>query len=784
MLRHLHWDDGDDWLALDSITGATEASATRVASPAVPYRGAEGKFQNAWTAGSGTVSVYGELVLTPARRLTYVAALRLETLAWGGTLPQTRRGPLLVKARNAAAADLGMRAALQVTRTAAGALQLSLLDASSGSTSVALVDVRARADAWLLFRLEAESSGTVAPYRVAYTCTVVECRGVRERVLAVLTVPSPATDAYDFQGVGLGFQGLSKPADTYLLHVDELRAATGEDAPLPPPRRGGADRQRLTLRLRRYDAVAGEWRVAWDLSAADVRSLECTFLPHRVEESARVSLQDRGGLLAGKVQDLLRDLEQHVGASYRLDVLVPAGEVVDPSLPAGHVDDPVFWSGVVSARSFKLPRAQQLVEIEAFGWTSALERTPIELAYWPAGTSIDQVVRDLHAQVAAAWPGSLYLEPDDDGSLRYDGALPADLTFRATTAAEALSAVAGLGSFFFGVGVAGYPLDPAQEFRLLFQESRGDLRSVAPATAAAGPLADYVWRTIDLEDPLVTDGGRELADDDVPNRFLFQGAPLALDVRSTPSVDPTGTTFRDVDVYDFAAYAGAPFVGFQDARLRWVGLAFGPGDTIGTTQYPAGVVQPVDETLREPATIAAATRNSAAYTDFTLTRTLPSTTVSDGRLVYELDGGTIQAQLDLPIATEVDARESRTRVIVDPAVRGTYLAALRAHRELWAAARNARAATLVRRGELGPAGDLVRNRVAVLDGTTRVTRYGTVPNGGDAWSYGADDRPLGLARYYEVRQVVATYAEGGWEFQYSLGAAPRELSTRVDLEAR
>jgi hypothetical protein len=139
----------------------------------------------------------------------------------------------------------------------------------------------------------------------------------------------------------------------------------------------------------------------------------------------------------------------------------------------------------------------------------------------------------------------------------------------------------------------------------------------------------------------------------------------------------------------------------------------------------------------------------------------------------------MRSQTSLRDVAACASRGVRAQVISDPLVKGEYLAALRAHRELWAAARNARSAKVEIRGELGLPGHQYRNRVVLIDGTGRITRWGTTSAGGDAWGYLDDDRPLGPGRVYEVRRATARYVEGSWAVLLELGSTARDLSARL-----
>ncbi len=785
MAAHFTWDQEDDWTSFTSATNPSEALFTRIPEPAIPFIGGEGLFTNGWDVGSGSTDVYGEIAFTAGRRAEYVVALRIEALDWSGAKPQTRHGPLFIRARNSVGGALGLRARLQVTHEADGCWRIRLRDASNGSLSDESVEVCHLADGWLIFRMVAESKGTVAPYRVRIFCQVIESRGGRERFLGRLEVPAPATDAYDFTSAGIGWIGLDKPDDTYTVHVDALHASATETIPLPPLRRGAAEPARLTVRISRWDEDDSAWVVVMDLDPRAIRSLQCSFLAHRIEEACQIVLQDRGALMADEVEDLRGRIERDVGRSYRLDIRAPAYDTIAPVSPASYFDDPILWSGVLADRAFEVSRARGVISLQAIGWTAELDRKPVTLRYWAAGTFLDDVVNGVANEATSTWPGTLSRLADDPNSSRYHDTLPAIVSVRSASVAQVLSTVADLGSYVFGISVSGYPVAPdcfseitllPLEFRLGFFQSRTELvADHLPDATYTGRLRDYVWRTIDLNDPLVTLVSYEEADDEVATTWLIDGAPVQLSVRSRPSVVPSGDTVREADFYDVPEYAGTQLQAFLDAHLTFVGIL-----ATDLVRYPVGAVLPVDPLLQPPFVVTEVVRNSAAYATITLANPIPLLpTAQLTSLIFEMDGGAMRSQTSLRDTAACASRGVRAQVISDPLVTGEYLATLRAHRELWAAARNARSAKVEIRGELRLPGHQYRNRVVLIDGTGRVTRWGTTSAGGDAWAYLDDDRPLGTGRVYEVRRATAHYVEGSWAVLLELGSTARDLSARL-----
>lgn len=780
------WDSANDW-TLFTATGGADSAATRVTSPGVKYLGAVGRLTDNWTAGTGAFDIYRSVELTPARRATWTIALRPILLGWSGGGVQTRNGPLLIRCRNDAGGNLGQRGRLNVLRDTSGNVELRFYESSSASVSAEMVNLRARLDSWLLFRFELESTGTAAPYTVKMLCRVMEARGTREKLLATLVVPAPATDIFDFAGFAIGFLSLEKNSDFFDLHVDECRIGTGEGAPWPRPRRGAISDFPLTVRLRRWDEGASTWRSAWEIAASDVVDLHCRFLAHRVEEACELVVADPGGIWATKTQDVLSDLEEHSGSLYRLDVHCPQEDHADPQFPSGFVDQPIFWSGVLNAKSFRVNKATRQVEILALGWTSMLERIETESRFFAAGTVLSDVVDDAVTDLNARWPGTLVRLPDDPGSSIYGRVLASNIRARQVRVADLLTQVTSGGSYFFGVTVSGYPLDDEDEFRFIFFESRAEIRS-ARAESTAGSLGDTLWRTVDLEDERVRHWERSTDEEDVVNRWVFHGKPFILDLHVLPRIGdfialgaPLNRV-REHDLLDYDVPTGGTLEPWEGVEIIFEGHALSPGDN-GTAGFPAGLIDEAPEALQGEHVVSDSIRSSAAFTDFEIETFFESQAPTSGYLLGVIRNTSAQRVRTAEDRSQTSARNSITKSLDDPDVDGTYLANLRAMRDLFASVRNSRRARLVVNGWRGPPGDQIRNVVGILEGNTRITRYGTTGEGGDGYVYNQDSRPIGAARRYEIRTVDASWNEGGWELTFTLGSAPQDLSSRLRPEA-
>ena len=68
----------------------------------------------------------------------------------------------------------------------------------------------------------------------------------------------------------------------------------------------------------------------------------------------------------------------------------------------------------------------------------------------------------------------------------------------------------------------------------------------------------------------------------------------------------------------------------------------------------------------------------------------------------------------------------------------------------------------------------LNNLVAISFGNERHTIMGT-SSVGDGWKYGDDERPCGSARTYEIRAAAMTLGDNGWDVEWTLGSAPRDL---------
>jgi hypothetical protein len=302
----------------------------------------------------------------------------------------------------------------------------------------------------------------------------------------------------------------------------------------------------------------------------------------------------------------------------------------------------------------------------------------------------------------------------------------------------------------------------------------------------AGSLKDTIWKTFDLEDERVLSWQRSTSEEEVANRWILRGKPFHLDLYVTPRIKPfdslAADQVRERDMLDYDVPVGGTFDGLEGARLEFVAHGLAPGDA-GAAGFPAGLVQEASEALQDDHAVASVVRNSAANTDLFLEEVLLGDMPTPGYLVGHLTNDTALRIRDAEDRSQTSSRESVTKVIDDATVDGAFLANLRALRDLFATVRNARRARLIVNNWRGPPGDQLRNVIGILEGNTRVTRYGTTGEGGDGYVYQQDERPIGTCRRYEVRAVDAAWLAGGWELAFTLGSAPQDLASRIRPEA-
>lgn len=786
-----HWDTTNDWTAFTS-SGSGDYTISRDTAPTVRWIGGVGRIVDAWTVGAGSST----LTLTPSinhgRSLACSVAMRLPTTTWSGTAPQSRVGPIMFTARDSGATTLGRRLGLKITKAASGAVALTFEDLSNGSTSTASIDLRGFTSSWLLFYFKINSTGSAAPFTVTAECQVFEAHGTRERMLARLVIPAAATDAYDFAPV-IGFESLQKNSDDLDVWFDEFRCETlAADASvvLPRDRRAPVSDWPVTVRIKKYDSATQTWKNALEIPNIAITSLTCTFKAHKIEESLSLTATDIGDVWSTRSRDLLRDIARDANANYRIDVYCQDESFIDPQYPATWFDGVVFWSGVLDYRGFAYDSASRSISIQAYGWSSMLERVNIESLFWAAGTAVTTVVDDVVDAINSAWPGTVVRESDVTYSSVSDAVTPTDLLLTNLTATEALERIAGAYGFFYAVVVSGYPLHESGEFRLLFMQPRSSTTDASWNTASVCEEG-FVWRTLDVNDSRVVAINVETSDANSPTSYTSIGLPFAMDTYCTashgadflaagsqnprlvsitsPSDNDTldgGSSVRDYVGCSIETLGYFITVGVTDAEFRL--------DPAANHLGPRSVYshQFID-TLSDSTSLLVSPGYRAGRPKF------PGWTYSSTVSRIHNDGGNAKTSRSVVVGSDdasVDGGLSETVDIESSA--GWYETTLRATLEVARSVRSATTGRIVISNSRGEPVGQSRTRIALIDGTQRATIYGASGTG-DGWTYGSDDRPLGTSIQVEARGVTATLSQDGWAIDYQLGDDGRSSSASL-----
>lgn len=787
------WDVADDWTYWTNDLAAADITVSRVSAPASPWIGGAGRMRTTWTAGSGLYTYHfsppGAPANFPARTYRCAFAFFITQLELAGATI----GPIRITSRNDAAGSLGETFALTINPSgSAQTLQLTNLLTLAASTRS--VDLRRYVGEWLVFDLNVTSTGaTHDQYVLNAYCDVWVYRAGRQRFLTRLLLPQSTGASFDFNDLRVGFALLSKGVDAFDLLFDEFRFENGGGlAHLPRSPAMLRQNYGAYARVRRYDKVTGMWKSVLDIDRRAIQSLQLSFLAYRVEDRCEVKVLDPGRYTATKLQDVLDDIDKNPRSLYRLDVYAPDANYGNPQYPSTWPNDFIFWSGVLVRREQDRAQQGRSVVIAATGWTDYLHRIAVTKKIYFKQT-VNAMLVDLMTTVASAWPGG----PSNIATLTRTGGLDSKLViptarFDITNAFDAFGTLAATGNFFFGVAVAGWPSyerQDAHEFRLVFFEPHADL-DVTPPTIGLGE-ENAIFLDVN-GDPRVTKCQVLLDDSKYANGWVVSGADLHLDVVSVV----TGND-RD-EVRDGFAYSNpsgesgafqfeAGFVGFALTLLDRARREINFTKTETGDVFAAGLLDDLPLNLQvlngTPTYVIIAFSETSGTVLYTLgnfpasTENLALDLTSDA-IRYKLEPGDARALRTVVDAEDQAAREAAVQFLIDARVRGWQLAGTLASANRYAERRNAEQVRLSIRGwQRTPNGSRSQfdNLVSLSFGTERVTLLGTTGNGGDGWKYGDDERPVGCGRTYEIRSVSMTLGEGGWDCEYVLGSAPRDL---------
>jgi hypothetical protein len=783
------WDKANDWTGWTNDLPAADITVSRVTSPANPWIGACGRMQTTWTGGAGSYSFHftppASSLLITSRTHRVTMAMLISQMEFAGT----RSGPIRVNARDDTGTPLSEVYALAVTPSA-GMLKLQLTNALNVEFSTNYVDLRRFINEWLVYDFYVSSSTAAGVYTTTCWCDVWVYRAGRQKFLTRLSVSDYVGTPYDFNDMRIGFTLLSKGVDAFDVQIDEFRWDNNGGGLVLPRSPAQLRSYEAYARIRRWDKATSTWKSVLDIDRRAIKSISCAFLSFRVEDRCEIVMNDPGRYTDAKVQDVLLDMETNPKSLYRLDVYAPDANYSNPQYPSSWPNDFIFWSGMLVRR--EQDRAQQTrgVTIAAVGWTDYLRRIAITKKLYFKQT-VNTILTDLMTVISAAWPGASISAVTR--SIGLDSRLVIPITrFDVNNAYDSISALAQTGNFFFGVSVSGWPSYETQsafEFRLVFFEPHANL----DVTALSVGLAEENAIFLDINGDKHVTACKPLFDDSkYANQWVISGADLMIDLLSVVSGND-----RDQirDSYAYSNPSGesgankfeAGFNGFEltlvDRARREINYAYKKTGDI----YPAGRIEDLPTSLQvingdSVWVIVTFTEGSGSVNyilgNFPASVENLTLDISKDVIRYKLSPGDARVLRTIIDNEDQTARETLSEFIVDARVRGYQLAGMLALESRYAERRNAEQVKLNLRGWMRtPNGSRNQqdNLISLSFGSEQMTILGTTGSGGDGWKYGDDARPVGNGRTYEIRNVTMVLGEGGWDCEYSLGSAPRDL---------
>ena len=791
------WDFTNDWSNFTQSGLGTEVELTRlaVASP-VPFVGGCGRMRTTWGSGAGFLQPYVKAKTDAGTGRQLRCSYAMRVTSWNFGAASVAYGPGIVRCRNNAAASLGSVFML-AGQLQSGKWRLGMLNTLNGDVSPTTMPIHDYLGEWLVFDWHLESTGSSAPYTT--TCYVdvwVEGRNGGLRFITRLQLADYSGAVYDFSEHRLGFEDLGRNVDNFDLQFDEYRVSMGTSVGVPLPRQSSkidAD-YRARARIRKYDAATGTWFSVLDIEQAAISGLNCSFLAHRVEDRCTLEITDQYRYWSTKTRDILAQIEKDVGSYYRLDIFAPDESVRDLTLPSGWNDDPIFWSGLIKARDGARDLSARGVRIEASGFTELLKLATLTSKRYFRST-VRTILTDVVTTAAARWPGALSLVTRANG---FDNRIEIrETSFPATSVADALDELAKYGSFFWGVSASGYPgyeRLSTSEFRLVFLEPH----VLAEGQPDAGDLGFSVGLFVDTEnDRRVTTFDITQRDDRYANSWLVEGSRTAVDLIGVVTGSDS-TRLRDsITVASASAVSGlyakildTP-IGMNVEIIATARRSLNYVDPETGEVFPAGKIDRVPQAMREPiggaVFVITSFSEGATDMDFFLDQwPAPEQNLASDytnqALLYRVDTADIRI-LRRVIDAEANGATGRERVekiLRDDEARGWYQAGVFAMNDRWAQVWERDEAKLVMTGfRRFPTGSRYqdRNLVAISTGAERLTILGTTAAGGDNWARGDDERPVGMARIFEVRSVSMSLRSAGWDAIFILAASPRALAS-------
>ena len=799
------WDQSNSW---SKYTGAgihSENQGTWESSPIVPYLGGAGRIRTTYSVQQVTSKNWGYVILGGAGQngtLHSTIAMRIQKLQVAAARP----GPLVFSGELDDDSTLtGHELFLESLPTHANGDPVIRLATSSGATSHSL-DLSTFKNTWLIFDIRSYRYASVGGglYDHVSSCDVYAVYGSTPTFLAHLEPGQVSgtnpwrTSMVHWTNSQIGFVGTDETQDSYDFYVDEHNYQTGGEASFPRSRSGTRGFDPYAT-ISKWDPVSSTWVSEMMLKDSMISEMTCDFLPHRVEKSASVKVVAPKHTNPASEDFIERVRLIRTGPLYRLSIMSPDENAVDPTVPAGWVGPPILWSGIIN--SVDISESDGSVSFSAIGFSKHLSQHVVTHRDFERKTPEHILGSIGDAAFLAAWPGTIALDLDTQSAAKWF--LVNRMTFQTSTVGEVVRALRKLGTFDGGVSVSGYPYHSSTEFRFSFRESKADNNDNIPGPSVAG-LGEGVGAVFDLNDPRITLFSERYDDSDFVNRWTVLGEVAHAEIRGVVS-QWDNNTIRDLFAV-FTSDAEIPLpegslsgwslilrdrVFRQDDRYSGYRQEVIPGKTIGPipgslTQAPPGQAAGTQGVY----TITSFSPSLASgWIDFGFHRLpapkphLPSSFQTDSDAVrYELRNNGNRVIRTIEDSESIAGREVVPRSVDDRSVRGWLLATSLAMQSHWNERRQSRRVRMRVEGiRTWPNGvlDPSVNRIMILDGNVTPTRIGAAVSRGSAWTWGDDERPVGMGNVLEIREVRMTLRNGAWDAVYTLGVNPRDVDEVV-----
>lgn len=816
---HADWDEDNSWSRFLGIGLHAENTGSWEQLPdPLPYRGGHGLIETSYAVQTNSNKNWGYGISLGAGAdgaIGMSLAMRIETL----DVSADRRGPVYFGSLDDSFSQMTTPAVSMQCQGGTGGTPIVRLISNESDVSPWL-DLSPWSDTWMWLRFGI-TRGAPSPlgankYWTEAYCDFWVLHGTRPQFIRRLYIPTAQGNRFDTIGYYynlpvIGFVGTDETQDSYKFRVDEVNLTScppgavltgqgqvlsrrGAMVAMPKPRTIGEGDYPVEVRISRYDELTTSYVTRYTLPTHMIRDIRCRFASHRIELDAEITVASPGPNDAVSAKDVLADLTAQVGVRYRIDILAPHNH--DLGEYPSQADHMVYWAGEV--KRIRMNRGDDTVRISAVGFSAKLDRRVIQNV-----DEKDQVIDDLLdvLLVPADWPTGTLTKTTDPNSTVHS-ILVRRLRFQEDTVLGGVRQLLGLGEYAAGVSVSGYPYAVADEFRLHFFESKHVAEDDIPGPGTPG-LGMGIGLIIDIDDPRVVDPFEDEVDDSgYANEWWCSGQPLHVDLVSVVT-GYDGEKIRDEfsnGVTSDLPLDGNAFFGMQLVLLDQVFRQDDKFDVLAWQLVPGNSVGAVPPELRQ------GRQGSASYEIRLMTQTGTSPGYTD-IYVHEFPAPEEDLTLDISEkAVRYTVRNSGMRVlrrvndqedtaaadavrlrVSNDEIRGWLEAVRFSYLSRTLERRQARRLRVTVRGvQTLPNGakDPKYNRVQVMGLGGRITRMGTVANGGDEWAMGDDDRKVGVGLLMEIESCECSYTPSGWDIEYQLGGTPAAFAPVVSRQIK